>query len=51
MQLANLGIKIYNYRKEFLEKINDKIKKIHLKTTENKENIEIKYKTKPCMME
>jgi len=44
-QLAILGMKIYNYRKEFIEKLNKKIKKIHLQSTENKENIEIKYKT------
>ena len=44
-QLVLLGIKVYNYRKEFIEKINNKIKDIHLKTTENKENIEIKYKS------
>ena len=44
-QLEKIGIKIYEYRKEFIEKINNKIKKIHLNTTENKENIEIKYKT------
>ena len=44
-QLVLLGIKVYNYRKEFIEKINNKIKEIHLKTTENKENIEIKYKS------
>ena len=44
-QLVNLGLKIYEYRKEFIEKINNKIKKIHLETTENKENIEIKYKS------
>ena len=44
-QLVNLGIKIYEYRKEFIEKINNKIKEIHNKTTENKEEIEIKYKS------
>ena len=44
-QLATLGIKIYEYRKEFIEKINKKIKIIHSKITDNKENIEIKYKT------
>ncbi len=44
-QLVNLGIKIYEYRKEFIEKINNKIKEIHNKTTENKETIEIKYKS------
>ena len=44
-ELYNIGIKIYEYRKEFIEKINSKIKDIHLKTTENKEEIEIKYIT------
>ena len=44
-QLIKTGIKIFNYRKEFIEKINKKIKIIHLETTENKENIEIKYKS------
>ena len=42
-QIANLGTKIYNYRKKFIEKINEKIKEIHLKTTENKEQVEVKY--------
>ncbi len=44
-QLSKYGLKIYEYRKEFIEKINNKIKEIHLKTTENIENIDIKYKT------
>ena len=44
-QLVNLGLKIYEYRKEFIDKINNRIKQIHLKTTENRENIEIKYKS------
>ena len=44
-QLIKLGINIYNYRKEFIEKINRKIKGIHFLTTSNKEEIEIKYKT------
>jgi len=44
-QLVDLGTKIYLYRKEFFDKINNKIKKIHLCTTQNKENIEIKYKS------
>ena len=44
-QLIKIGIKIFNYRKEFIEKINKKINIIHLETTENKENIEIKYKS------
>lgn len=42
-QLYKYAIKIYEYRKEFLEKINKKIEKIHYKTT--KEKIKIKYKT------
>lgn len=41
--LAKTGIKLYEYRKEFIEKINNKIKNIHLNITENKEDIEIKY--------
>ena len=44
-QLVDLGTKIFIYRKEFLEKINNKIKSIHLITTQNKEHIEIKYKS------
>ena len=44
-QLVDLGTKIYIYRKEFLEKINKKIKEIHLNTTQNKENIKITYKS------
>ena len=42
-QIFKLGLKIYEYRKEFIDKINEKIIDIHLKTTENKENIKIKY--------
>ena len=42
-QLADLGIKIYSYRNDFINKLNNKIKKIHFDTT--KEEIEIKYKT------
>lgn len=42
-QIIKLGTKIYEYRKEFIEKINEKIFDIHLKTTENKEKIKIKY--------
>ncbi len=44
-QLVDLGTKIFIYRKKFIEKINNKIKNIHLITTQNKENIEIKYKS------
>lgn len=42
-QISKLGQKIYEYRKEFIEKINKKIYNIHLNTTENKEKIKIKY--------
>ena len=42
-QIVELGTKIYEYRKEFIEKINEKIYDIHLKTTENKEEIKVKY--------
>ena len=42
-QIAKLGQKIYEYRKEFIEKINKKIYNIHLNTTENKEEIKIEY--------
>lgn len=44
-QLIKIGIRIFNYRKEFIEKINERIEKIHLETTDNKEKIEIKYKS------
>lgn len=43
-QLIKIGLKIFEYRKEFIEKINEKIRKIHLETTENKEEIELRYK-------
>ena len=36
-------IKIYEYRKEFLEKIKNKIKNIHKDITNGREDIEIKY--------
>lgn len=42
-KLSEYGQKVYEYRKEFIEKINEKIYDIHLKTTENKEKIKIKY--------
>lgn len=42
-QIVELGTKIYEYRKVFIEKINEKIFDIHLKTTENKEKIKVKY--------
>ena len=42
-QLIQYGKIIAEYRKEFIDKIKNKIKKIHNVITENKENIEIKY--------
>ena len=42
-QIVELGKKIHEYRKEFIKKINEKIIDIHLKTTENKEKVKIKY--------
>lgn len=42
-QIAKIGQKIYEYRKEFIEKLNKKIYNIHLNTTEKKEKIRIKY--------
>ena len=45
-QLAAQTEKIYNYRKEYIEKIQEKLKIIHPGLTDNKETIEIKYKTR-----
>ena len=42
-KLADYGIKIFEYRNEFINKIIDKIEDIHFKITNNKEKIEIKY--------
>ena len=42
-KLADFGIKIFEYRKEFIEKIQEQIKNIHKDITEGKEKIEIKY--------
>ena len=42
-KLVDYGIKIYEYRNEFIEKIQKKIKNIHFNITQEKENIEIKY--------
>ena len=42
-KLADYGIKIYEYRNEFINKIKNKIENIHSKITNNKEKIEIKY--------
>ena len=42
-ELVNYAINIYNYRKEFIEKIKNKIKKTHGEITNNKEEIKIEY--------
>ena len=42
-KLIEYGLKIYEYRKEFIEKIQNKIKNIHKEITQDKEEIEIKY--------
>jgi DNA replication and repair protein RecF len=42
-QIAKLGQKIYEYRKEFIEKLNKRIYNIHLNITENKEEIKVEY--------
>ena len=41
--ISSLGTKIYNYRMEFIEKINKKIEKIHYEATNEK--IQLKYKS------
>ena len=42
-KLSEYAEKIYLYRKEFIEKIKNKIKNIHNEITENKEEIKIEY--------
>lgn len=42
-KLVDYGIKIYEYRKEFIDKIQNKIETIHNGITEGKEKIELKY--------
>jgi len=42
-QLTICAENVYNYRKEFIEKILNKINKIHSKITDEKEKINIKY--------
>ena len=44
-KLVEYAIRIYKYREEFIEKISEKIKSIHKEITNNKEDIEIIYKT------
>lgn len=42
-KLADLGMRVFLYRKEFIEKISKKISDIHSSITNNKEKIEIFY--------
>ena len=42
-KLIDYGMKIYEYRKEFIEKLQSKIENIHKGITDEKEEIEIKY--------
>lgn len=42
-KLIEYGLKIYEYRMEFIEKIKNKIENIHKEITDNREEIEIKY--------
>ena len=44
-QLAEYGFEIYKYRRECIEKIKNKIKNIHKNITNNKEEIDIEYKS------
>ena len=43
LKLVEFGEKIFNYRKEFIEKIKNKINEIHKKITNNNEKIKIEY--------
>ena len=43
LKLAEFGEKIFNYRKEFIEKIKNKINLIHKNITNNNEEIKIEY--------
>ena len=45
VKLAEYGCEIYKYRKEFIEKIKNKIKNIHNNITNKREDIEIIYKS------
>ena len=44
-ELSSYAVIISKYRKEFVEKIKEKIKNIHSEITDNKEDIEIEYTT------
>ena len=43
LKLVEYGEKVYNYRKEFIEKIKEKINLIHKNITNNNENISLEY--------
>lgn len=45
-QLANLAEKVYQYRKMYIDKLQEKLEKVHPMVTNSKENIKILYKTK-----
>ena len=45
-QLASLTEKVYDYRKKYIDKLNEKMLKIHPMVTNNKEKIKMVYKTK-----
>lgn len=42
-KLADYGIKVYQYRKEFINKITERINKFHNEITNSKENIRLEY--------
>ncbi len=42
-KLADYAVKIFQYRNEYIEKIKERIKKIHAEITNQKEEIEIEY--------
>ena len=44
-ELSSYAVIVSKYRREFMNKIKDKIKKIHSEITDNKEDIEIEYVT------
>ena len=44
-KLAEYAVSICNYRKEFIEKLKEKIKEIHPQITKNKEELKLKYIT------
>lgn len=44
-KLAEYAIIIYQYRNKYMDKMKEKIKKIHQEITNNKEDIEIEYKS------